>query len=36
MNTSVSPAASVVTAARAAPSGRPASAPLTRVALAYI
>ena len=36
MNTSVSPAAVVVTAARAAPSGRPASAPLTRVALAYI
>ena len=36
MNASASPAAGAATAALAAPSGRPASAPLTRVALAYI
>ena len=36
MNTSTSPAAGAATAALAAPSGPPASAPLTRVALAYI
>ena len=36
MTASASPAAGAATAALAAPSGRPASAPLTRVALAYI
>ena len=36
MTTSASPVAGAATAALAAPSGRPASAPLTRVALAYI
>ena len=36
MTASASPAAGAATAALAAPSGQPASAPLTRVALAYI
>ena len=36
MTASASPAAGAATAALAAPSGHPASAPLTRVALAYI
>ncbi len=36
MTASASPAAGAVTAALAAPSGQSASAPLTRVALAYI
>ena len=36
MTASVSPAAVAATAALAAPLGQPASAPLTRVALAYI
>jgi len=36
MNASASPAAGAATAAPVAPSGQPASAPLTRVALAYI
>ena len=36
MTASASPAAGSATAALAAPSGQPASAPLTRVALAYI
>jgi len=36
MTASASPAAVAVTAALAAPVGQPASAPLTRVALAYI
>ena len=36
MTASESPAAGAVTTARAAPSGQPASAPLTRVALAYL
>ncbi|MBF3233960.1 DUF2840 domain-containing protein, partial [Pseudomonas aeruginosa] len=35
MTASASPAAGAATAALAAPSGQPASAPLTRVALAY-
>lgn len=36
MTASTSPAAGAATAALAAPSGQPASAPLTRVALAYV
>ncbi len=36
MTASASPAAGAATAALAVPSGQPASAPLTRVALAYI
>ncbi|TQN07285.1 uncharacterized protein DUF2840 [Acidovorax temperans] len=36
MTASASPASGAATAALAAPSGQPASAPLTRVALAYI
>ncbi|PXB75033.1 transposase, partial [Pseudomonas aeruginosa] len=36
MTASVSPAAVAATAALAAPIGQPASAPMTRVALAYI
>ncbi|MBK6472491.1 MAG: DUF2840 domain-containing protein [Betaproteobacteria bacterium] len=36
MTASASPAAGAATAALAAPSGQPASVPLTRVALAYI
>ena len=36
MTASASPAVGAATAALAAPSGQPASAPLTRVALAYI
>ena len=36
MNISASPAAGAATAALTAPTGQPASAPLTRVALAYI
>lgn len=36
MTASASPAAGAATAALAAPSGQPASTPLTRVALAYI
>ena len=36
MTASASPAAGAITAALAAPAGQPASAPLTRVALAYI
>ena len=36
MNVSASPAADAATATPAAPSGQPASAPLTRVALAYV
>ncbi|MGV7191289.1 DUF2840 domain-containing protein [Xanthomonas axonopodis] len=36
MTASASPAAGTATAALAAPAGQPASAPLTRVALAYI
>lgn len=36
MTASASPAAAVATAAQTEPSGKPASAPLTRVALAYI
>ena len=36
MNASAAPSANAVTAALAAPAGQPASAPLTRVALAYI
>ena len=36
MNVSASSAAGAVTGAHAAPSGQPASAPLTRVSLAYI
>ena len=36
MTAFASPAAGAATAALAAPTGQPASAPLTRVALAYI
>ena len=36
MNASASPASGAATTALAAPSGQPANAPLTRVALAYI
>jgi hypothetical protein len=36
MTASASPAAGAAAAALAAPSGQPASAPLTRVSLAYI